>query len=271
MLTAAIVLNLGGWWVTLRLFDQFGHKLRFVKFVAVRHLRGRKSGFLTAISLLSILGVSFSSCTLTTVLSVMGGFSNDLKQKILKTNAHIVVDNTGADMEKWQGALDSIRKVEGVKAATPIVQGDLMMNARTNNHGVLLKGIDLASFTSVSSVLSSLEKGDLAYLNSPEKLFESIRLRRSRLYGADQSDDDKDAGPPGGSISIPPPASPKQRVLPAVIIGRELAKTLRLYVGEEVNVISPLGDIGPTGVMPKSRPFRIGGVFFSGMYEFDVG
>ena len=69
--------------------------------------------------------------------------------------------------------------------------------------------------------------------------------------------------------AIPPPAFPRKRVLPAVIVGLELSKSLRLYIGEEVNIINPIGGIGPTGPIPKSRPFRVGGIFFSGMFEFD--
>ena len=55
-----------------------------------------------------------------------------------------------------------------------------------------------------------------------------------------------------------------------MIVGQELARTLRLNLGDEVNVVSPLGDLGPAGPMPKSRPFRIAGIFYSGMYEYDM-
>lgn len=274
MLVAAILLNLGGWQATVRLFDRMSSRLTFVKFVGVRHLRGRKSGFLTAISLLAILGVSFSSCTLTTVLSVMGGFSGDLKEKILQSNAHIVVDNTGSDLENWQPHLEAIRQIDGVKAATPVVQGGMMMNARTSNSPILLKGIEPKSFVQVSDVLSNLEKGELDFLDQPEELFDQIRRRRERLYGlGNPADAVKPPDPdpdPKPTFAAPVPANPKRRVLPAVIVGRELAKSLRLYLGEEVNIVAPLGDIGPTGPIPKSRPFRIGGIFFSGMYQFDV-
>ena len=293
MLTAAIALNLGGWWATLRFFDRFGPRLKFAPFVAVRHLRGRKSGFLTAIGVLSILGVSFSSCTLTTVLSVMGGFSGDLKEKILKTNAHVVVDMYGKDAENWQETIEKIRGVKGVKAATPLLRGDMMMNARTNNHAIMLKGVDLGSFPDVSGVLQGLEKGNLSYLDQPEKLYKKIREKRNRLYGGIKTKSRRalrDGGPDGagetdGGVGaaeekkndkkgmleamIPAPSTPRERVLPAIIVGRELSRSLRLYLGEEVNIINPLGDIGPTGPIPKSRPFRVGGVFFSGMFEFD--
>ena len=54
----------------------------FIPFVAVRHVRASKSGFLTVISFLSIAGVGVSAFALCAVVSVMGGFGADLKRKI---------------------------------------------------------------------------------------------------------------------------------------------------------------------------------------------
>ena len=71
MLAIAVFLNIGGWYLVVRIINSFGKRLKFHHFVATRHLRGRKTGFLTAIGILAILGVSFSSCTLYTVLSLM--------------------------------------------------------------------------------------------------------------------------------------------------------------------------------------------------------
>ena len=276
MLTAAFGLNLGGWWLLVHVLDRMGRRLKFHAFVAVRHLKGRKSGFLTAIGVLSILGVSFSSCTLTTTLSVMGGFSSDLKDKILKTNAHVVVDVPEGDVENWRQVAAEIRKVDGVLGATPMVQGEMMMNARTNNHAILLKGIDTKSFDDVSNVLSKLESGELRYLTQPDALFAKITNKRNRLYGTPSDTDTKDdaaadAHRDESASALPAPVSadPRERVLPALIVGRELSRAMRLYEGAEVNIISPNGDIGPSGPIPKSRPFRVGGVFFSGMYEYD--
>ncbi len=259
----------------MKVFDRLHDQLRFAPFVAVRHLRGRKTG-LTAIGVLAVLGVSISSCTLTTVLSVMGGFSGDLKEKILKTNAHIVVDIDGGDVDGWKAVLDKVRKVDGVAAATPLVKGEMMMNARSNNHAMILKGVELQSFSDVSRVLETLEKGEVEYIRAPEKLFEKVREKRKKLYGnieglaGNMADSVQGKAEGSGDKQVAPlPATQRGRVLPAVIVGRELSRSLRLYVGEEVNVINPLGGIGPTGPIPKSRPFRVGGVFFSGMFEFD--
>jgi lipoprotein-releasing system permease protein len=57
---------------------------------------------------------------------------------------------------------------------------------------------------------------------------------------------------------------------PGIVIGRELAKSLHVYVGDEITLVSPIGDLGPMGLMPKSRRFRIAAIFYSGMYEYDA-
>jgi lipoprotein-releasing system permease protein len=58
---------------------------------------------------------------------------------------------------------------------------------------------------------------------------------------------------------------------PGIVLGKELAHSMKVMVGDRVNVVSPLGgELGPTGPMPKSRPFKVAGIFFSGMYEYDA-
>jgi len=67
-----------------------------------------------------------------------------------------------------------------------------------------------------------------------------------------------------------PDSAEAKEVLPGIIIGQELARALRLYLGDEVNVVAPLGALGPSGPMPKARAFRVAGIFYSGMYEYDM-
>jgi lipoprotein-releasing system permease protein len=74
--------------------------------------------------------------------------------------------------------------------------------------------------------------------------------------------DDKELAPE------PKPRS-ERKILQGVVIGRELAKNLRVFVGDDVSVVSPMGDIGPTGPIPKAKPYRTAAIFFSGMYEYD--
>jgi len=56
---------------------------------------------------------------------------------------------------------------------------------------------------------------------------------------------------------------------PGIVIGRELARNLNLAVGDKVSVISPLGTLTPLGMIPKMKPFRVVGLFNTGMFEYD--
>ncbi|RJQ48589.1 MAG: lipoprotein-releasing ABC transporter permease subunit [Nitrospiraceae bacterium] len=57
--------------------------------------------------------------------------------------------------------------------------------------------------------------------------------------------------------------------VPGIIIGRELLRTLGLFVGDEIDMISPIGELGPLGMVPKMKKFKITGYFEAGMYEYD--
>jgi len=57
--------------------------------------------------------------------------------------------------------------------------------------------------------------------------------------------------------------------IPGIIIGRELLRNLGLFVGDEIDMISPIGEPGPLGMVPKMKKFRVAGFFEAGMYEYD--
>src|SRR5207302_316490 len=59
------------------------------------------------------------------------------------------------------------------------------------------------------------------------------------------------------------------RNLPGICIGKEMSHQLRAWVGDVVNVLTPLGEMTPTGPVPRSRPFRVACILYSGMYEYD--
>lgn len=56
---------------------------------------------------------------------------------------------------------------------------------------------------------------------------------------------------------------------PGIIIGKELASRLGLAPGSRLNLLSPSGQKTSTGFQPRIRPFRVAGVFASGMFEYD--
>jgi lipoprotein-releasing system permease protein len=58
--------------------------------------------------------------------------------------------------------------------------------------------------------------------------------------------------------------------LPGVIIGKELATSNSVGVGDVIQLISPQGKRTPIGAVPRVQNFRVLGTFKSGMYEFDA-
>src|SRR5690606_21061431 len=144
--------------------------INFRALVAARHLRAKKSGFLAAISFLSILAVSVSSCALTTTLSVMGGFRQDLKRKILGNNAHIVVDRAHDRIANFEPLVQKTRAISETRGVAPYVTGEVMISSASNLAGAVLRGIDVARVGEVSDLPQNMKVGSLDYLAHPEKL-----------------------------------------------------------------------------------------------------
>ena len=236
----------------------------FRPMVAARHLRAKKTRFLAANGTLSILAVAVASCMLVTVLSVMGGFRDDLKQKILGNHAHVVIDRDHRTFDPWQAVVDRARGTDQVIGASPYLQGEVMISSLAAQAGAVLRGIDPQTVGQVTDLERNLTQGKLDYLIDPAAIVDPTvtGLRPLDIPGVDV-----DPTPDPPSAETPPTGPP---VLPGVIVGKELARNLRLVVGDRVHLVSPHGALGPSGPIPKSRAFRVAGIFYSGMYEYDM-
>src|SRR5512133_1251091 len=204
----------------------------FELFVGLRYLKAkRKSTFISIITFISTAGVMLGVMALIVVLAVMTGFEEDLKEKILGTNAHVVVVRNGAPMEDYRHMMEKLKGFKGVTAATPFIYNQVMLSSGKNVSGVVLRGIDVPTDRLVTKLSTSVVEGTID------------RLEPKMGEGRD--------------------------ALPGLLVGKELAKHLNLFVGDKVNVISPMGNITPLGMMPKMKPFRVAGIFNTGMFEYD--
>jgi lipoprotein-releasing system permease protein len=209
---------------------------------------------------LSVGGVGVGVMALIIVLSVMSGFEADLQTKILGTNAHVVVlkyTDNGA-MPEYAEVVKKVEGLRGVIGVTPFIFGQVMIASEGNVDGTIIKGIDPATVGSVTDLPRNvLPGGSIEWLTQPT----SIPVHRpARPKSAEDADDEVVRHTPGG----PEP------VLPGILLGRELAASLRVLVGDRVTAVSPLGGgMGPTGPVPRSRAFRVAGIFYTGMYEYD--
>lgn len=220
----------------------------FEAFVGLRYLKARKNqSFISAITLFSIMGVMVGVCALVVVLSVMSGFEEDLKAKILGTNSHLIVLRYGGDMEEYPKVLEKMKTFPHVVGATPFIYSEVMLTGEASGSGVILKGIDPNTVDSVTDLVRSLQRDTLGSLTELKDKVDAIH----RLDNPSQD--------------------PETAGLPGLLLGEELSNSLHLVPGDLVTIVSPMGEVGPLGTRtPRLKRFVIAGIFKSGMYEYDA-
>jgi len=118
---AGILFNLLIWFVVIKSFRGLAYRVGVHFYLAVRQLGGRRSGYISATALVAMWGISASSCNLITTLSVMGGFGEDLKSKILGTRSHVVIDRPGGEVMHQEEVVDRVSGIDGVVGVAPWV------------------------------------------------------------------------------------------------------------------------------------------------------
>ncbi|MEL6342749.1 MAG: ABC transporter permease [Myxococcota bacterium] len=205
------------------------------------------------ITIIAIAGVVVGVTAMIMVLAVMEGFEADLRDKILGSNAHLVVLNYNGNFPDYDARADELETVDGVVAAAPFVYSEAMLRSSHASTGVVLKGIDPERSGAVTDVAANLvagPEGELETDGARDALLETLHTPPRGMF---QSEDDTDE-------------------LPGIILGRDLADQLWVGVGDRIHVINPIGGgKGPMGMpIPDVKPFRVAGIFKSGMYEYDT-
>ncbi len=233
---------------------------RFETFVALRTMRGRKAtAGVSVVTGLTIVGVTLGVWTLVVVLSVMAGFEVDLQDKILGTNGHVVVLSYNERIEDWEPVAKRIQSMEGVTGVTPFVYSEYMLRSSHTVMGAIFKGIHPPSVAKVTDLAQNLTLGPDGHIESDaaaQKVLDSLESM---------------APPQTGLIDPKDRSAAEDRApLPGLLVGKEMARTLRVSVGDVVHAHSPNSEPGPLGSMQaRVLPFRVAGIFHSGMYEYD--
>ncbi|MDA8106931.1 MAG: lipoprotein-releasing ABC transporter permease subunit [Nitrospiraceae bacterium] len=201
--------------------------LPYQVFIAIRYLKSKKKYKGVSVNTaISIGGVAVGVMALLVVLSVMTGFQQDIQKKILGANAHIIVRDYRGPMPDYKEVERRLHGEQGIVSFAPFVLGQVMVSYEKRAHGIFLRGIEPASESKTTDILSHIKAGSVKGLAEKEGL-------------------------------------------PGIILGSELAGNLGVIVGDEVNIISPVGEIGPMGMLPKVKRFRVTGIFEIGMFEYD--
>jgi lipoprotein-releasing system permease protein len=134
-------------------------KLPFSLFLALRYLKPKRT-FISIITLVSVFGVTLGVTVLILVISVMTGFDRELRQKVIDFDAHILV-TTDDVMRNWRGLMPEIRKVPGVTAVAPYIQGPVIVEFQNRRLAPMIRGIDPAEEEKVIPLKKFITLGKL--------------------------------------------------------------------------------------------------------------
>ncbi len=182
--------------------------MNYIDFLSVKFFLKARGGFISFMSFVAILGIVVGVSVLIVVMAVMNGFDNELQNKIMQNNPHILITSNKPirNDANWLNSL----KVPLVKYVVPMVYGQIFLRVNSKILPVLVRGIENKYFTCAG----------------PHSL--------------------KGQYPQKGEL----------------LVGQQLAKQFGVNIGDVIYLVSPL-----TG---QSFPFRISGIFSTGMYDYDM-
>ena len=194
--------------------------------IGLRYLRAkRRNGFISFISLASILGILIGVTALITTISVMNGFQDELRDRILGMVSHATIDGLDGPLQDWPQAVALSQHDSRVLGAAPYVETEALLQG-SRRQGALIRGVLPSLEPRVSDLGAKMKEGKLSDLTP-------------------------------GSYNI--------------ILGRELAQTLGVEVGDSVNVFVSEATVTPIGPIPRARRFHVSGIFEVGAQEYDFG
>ena len=206
-------------------------------FISLRYLRARrKQVFVSIITFISVAGIFLGVAALIIVLAVMNGFETDLRNKILGINSHVLVMEYSGAMRNHPKVMREVAQIPGVVASTPFIYSQAMLKRGGSVTGIVLRGL------STEDALKVIHLGKIR-----EGKFEDLVNEKRNL----------------------PALKPEHTGLPGILVGRELAKNLGVFLHETVHVVSPSGLATPMGMVPRMKPFLVVGIFESGFFEYD--
>jgi lipoprotein-releasing system permease protein len=210
----------------------------YERFIGLRYLRARrKQAMISVVTSISIAGVALGVAALIIVLAVMTGLANDMREKILGTNAHIVIVPS-----HHEDRITDYRQIQELIHATPeVITSEIfiyskgMIRRGNRGDGVVIKGMDMSG------------EGPVELRNT---------IVRGNIHGLSE-----------GLREPLPGETPVPR--DGVILGVELARYLGARLNDTVTILSPEMTMVPTGMIPRAQAFRVAGLFETGMFEYD--
>lgn len=222
--------------------------MSFEFFIARRHLtRRRKTGFISLVSLISVLGIAIGVAALIIVLSVMSGFDRDFKEKVVNVQPHLMIRKVnGIDDAAKDVASIRSHNIPGLISVSRFVEGQAILRSTKNATGVVVKGLDPQT-----EDLSIFEKH---MVSGTLNFQDSVQIERKRFLWFFRRKIENRYG--------------------SLFLGEYLASTLGTQIGDIVYLITPIPEkqnpFVPNTIYVKTWPFLVRGIFRVGMSDFDT-
>ena len=241
--------------------------MRFEFFIAARYLRAkRRQAVVGVITAISVIGVAAGVASLIIALAITNGMRRDLQERLVGSTSHVDLMRVAGDgIRDWRPLLERLRKVPHVVAAAPGLYGQVLISHGARSGGGLIKGVIPADEKTVGDLLQSVREGSADELAS-QPVSESASQEGGGGPGGVHPTLRGEAAKDGAPGSVVGSAA---QAVPPIVIGKDLADTLGVKVGDAVLVTSPQGELTPLGLVPRYQRFQVAGIFKSGFYQYD--
>ena len=206
-----------------------------VVYLARKYLSGRKTRGISKAHYLCLIGITLGVLALICVTSVMNGFRFDIRNRITGTFAEIRISAKGGETIKDYPAI--CNQLQDMKfAPSPVIRNELLLKYDSLVLPTLCFGIEPNRHKNVSSLLQKPNSDSNEIIQ----------------------------GLVAGNIS------PEEFSSAGIALGAGLASQLGVYLGDEIQVLSPMFNV-PTafGMIPRIRFLKVQAIFAAGMPEYD--
>ncbi len=214
---------------------------------------GRRNGFISFISGVSMLGIGLGVAALIIVLSVMNGFRKEVQDRMLSVISHVeVLSSDGAALPDWQATAEQARRNPQVIGAAPFVASQALIARGDELRGAIVRGISPPDEATVTDIAAQLKDTVLARL-VPGEWGVVLGIELARTLGVRQGDK-VTVMAPGGQVT---PAGVVPRLKQLTVVGvfdaghYEYDSTLALLHIEDAAKLFRVE--GPTGVQLKLK------------------
>ncbi len=212
-------------------FTRVRISMKFETFIALRYFRAKKrTGFISIITMVSVIGVVIGVAALDIVLSAFNGFESEVRDRLISADAHIQVRKFyHYGIEDYPALIDSIRTVPHVVGVSPVITKESVLRSKENNQPVVVRAMDPASAAEVSVVPQSIYSG-------------KFDLGMQDVEG---------------------------RKVPGIVLGRYLAESLFIFEEGDIVTLWALPRQASLMSAPKVQQFVVTGISEIGFYEYD--